>query len=289
MACAALLLLGGATYADNQLAGKVIIIQDGDTLTLLDLENVEYRIRLAGIDAPEKNQPFGYDSLSHLSDLCFGMLVRAVCPKVDRYGRAVCTVFVDGKDINLAQVAAGLAWHYKRFQHEQTREEREAYALTELRARSERLGLWREDAPIAPWEWRNRFQWAKPAPPPPRLPPDPRVRSADEDVQHTAGCIEEGQKQGLVMDALTTYIRECTEKPRSQSARNASTELPTSAAASLSEEEKELHAIVKAARERCSALPDEDLSRTMCETKLSYCLQSQSRRLLDFQECMERP
>lgn len=157
-ACVLPLLLGSASYADNQLAGKVIAIQDGDTLTLIDLDNSQHRIRLAGIDAPEKGQPFGYASLSHLSDLCFGMLVRAACPKVDRYGRSVCTIFVHGKDINLTQVAAGLAWHYKRFEHEQALEEREGYALAENKARSERLGLWKDNAPIAPWEWRNRFR-----------------------------------------------------------------------------------------------------------------------------------
>lgn len=158
LACVFALLIGRATYANDQIVGKVIAIQDGDTLTVVGLEDGQHRIRLAGIDAPEKSQPFGYASLSHLSDLSYGMLVRAICPKVDRYGRSVCTVFVDGRDVNLSQVAAGLAWHYKRYEHEQTQEEREAYATAENKARVDRLGLWQDQAPVAPWDWRNRLR-----------------------------------------------------------------------------------------------------------------------------------
>ena len=139
-----------------RIVGKVVLIQDGDTLTLLDLEEKQHRIRLAGIDAPEKNQPFGYASLSHLSDLSYGMLVDATCPKIDRYGRYVCTVSVNGKDINLAQVAAGFAWHYKRFEHEQSPVERDAYRTAEEKARAGRIGLWQDDHPMPPWDWRTR-------------------------------------------------------------------------------------------------------------------------------------
>jgi endonuclease YncB( thermonuclease family) len=139
-----------------RIVGKVVLIQDGDTLTVIDLEDNERRLRLAGIDAPEKSQPFGYASLSHLSDLSYGMLVDATCPKIDRYGRHVCTVLVNGKDISLAQVAAGFAWHFKRFEHEQPPEERDAYRLAEKRARAGRLGLWQDDHPMPPWDWRAR-------------------------------------------------------------------------------------------------------------------------------------
>jgi endonuclease YncB( thermonuclease family) len=145
----------GATCANAQIAGKVITIQDGDTLTIVDLEGSEYRIRLAGIDAPEKGQRFGYASLSKLSDLCYGRLVSATCPKMDQYGRHVCTVWLNGTDLNLAQVASGLAWHYKRFEHEQSPEEREAYASAEEKARLGRLGLWQDDQPTPPWDWRR--------------------------------------------------------------------------------------------------------------------------------------
>lgn len=153
--CALFALLVGATYANAQIAGKVVTIQDGDTLTIVDLEDNRHRIRLAGIDAPEKGQPFGYASLSKLSDLCYGRLVSATCSKVDRYGRHVCTVWFNGKDLNLAQIESGFAWHYKRFQHEQPPEERHAYAQAEDNARLNRLGLWRDDEPTPPWDWRR--------------------------------------------------------------------------------------------------------------------------------------
>ena len=148
-------LLFGAAHAGTTIVGKVVGIQDGDTLTVLDMELTQHRIRLAGIDAPERGQAFGHKSVDHLSTLCFGMLVTAKCPKVDHYGRQVCTVVVDGKDVSLAQVTAGLAWHYKRFAHEQSAEEREAYAQAEETARMGKVGLWRDSDPMPPWEWRS--------------------------------------------------------------------------------------------------------------------------------------
>jgi endonuclease YncB( thermonuclease family) len=89
-----------------------------------------------------------------------------MCPKIDRYGRRVCTVWLNGKDLNLAQIASGLAWHYKRFEHEQSVEEREAYAQAEDKARHNRLRLWQDDQPIAPWDWRagRRIPFVKPVP-----------------------------------------------------------------------------------------------------------------------------
>jgi endonuclease YncB( thermonuclease family) len=91
----------------------------------------------------------------HLSTLCYGKLVTANCPKVDQYGRRVCTVFVDGVDVNLAQVAAGLAWHYKRFILEQPARERETYAKAEDAARTGKVGLWQDRDPVPLWEWRS--------------------------------------------------------------------------------------------------------------------------------------
>lgn len=143
--------------AQGDLVGKVVGIQDGDTLTLLDPEDRQHRIRLAGIDAPEKGQPFGQVSRQHLGQLTFNRLVIARCPKVDRYGRDVCTLWVDGVDVSLAQLRAGLAWHFKRYAHEQPLAERDAYAQAEQTSRAARLGLWSlsEAQRISPWEWRD--------------------------------------------------------------------------------------------------------------------------------------
>src|SRR5687768_12800313 len=87
---AALLIAARVACANEPLVGKVVAIQDGDTLTLLDPESRQHRIRLSGVDAPEKGQPFGQVSKEHLSILCFGKLVSARCPKIDHYGREVC-------------------------------------------------------------------------------------------------------------------------------------------------------------------------------------------------------
>lgn len=73
----------GSAAAEHELVGKVIGIQDGDTLTLLDPENQQHRIRLSGIDAPEKGQPYSQVSSSHLAELSFNRLALAHCPKVD--------------------------------------------------------------------------------------------------------------------------------------------------------------------------------------------------------------
>ena len=153
-AVGAILSLKGA-YADTHIVGKVVGIQDGDTITLLDMDLTQHRVRLAGIDAPEKGQAFGHVSRVHLSTLCFGKLASANCPKVDRYGRRVCTVIVGGVDINLTQVETGFAWHFKRFASEQPEQERAAYAKSEDVARNAKVGLWQDRDPVPPWEWRS--------------------------------------------------------------------------------------------------------------------------------------
>jgi len=78
--------------------------------------------------------------------------------KRDRYGRIVGKVLLDGIDVCLEQVKAGFAWHYKKYQHEQSAEDRELYADAEIRARAERLGLWRENNPNPPWEYRRLYR-----------------------------------------------------------------------------------------------------------------------------------
>lgn len=155
MAAAGTVLFLGAACAETWVVGKVVGIVDGDSIAVLTPEDEQRQIRLSGIDAPERGQQFGYESLVHLSDLCFGRLALANCPKVDQYGRLVCSVTVDGVDLSLAQITAGLAWHYKRFAKEQPELERIAYAHAEVEARASKSGLWQETGPVAPWEWRT--------------------------------------------------------------------------------------------------------------------------------------
>jgi endonuclease YncB( thermonuclease family) len=124
------------------LAGKVVGITDGDTLTLLDTTNTQHKIRLAGIDTPEKGQPFGQVCKQTLSDLVFNQSVEIQWDKLDRYRRVIGKVVRSGEDINLEQIKLGCAWHYKKYQNEQSPEDREKYSSAETSARGARLGLW---------------------------------------------------------------------------------------------------------------------------------------------------
>jgi hypothetical protein len=92
-----------------------VAVHDGDTVTVLDGERVQHRVRIAGIDAPEKGQPFGEAAKEGLSRLVQGKQVEARCRKHDRYGREVCALFVGTQDIGLEQVRSGLAWWYREY------------------------------------------------------------------------------------------------------------------------------------------------------------------------------
>jgi endonuclease YncB( thermonuclease family) len=145
--------LAGVAVAET-LTGLIVGVTDGDTLTLLDDSKQQHKIRLDGIDAPEKAQPFGNRSKQSLALLAFDHRAEATCPKTDRYGRQVCKVTVGGADVALEQIRRGMAWHFKRYEKEQRLEDREAYAAAEIEARQAGRGLWRDRNPVPPWEWR---------------------------------------------------------------------------------------------------------------------------------------
>jgi len=143
-----------AAHAET-LTGRVVAIADGDTLTLLDLNNRQYRIRLNGIDAPEKRQPYGNRSRKKLSRLVFGRNVPAECSKRDRYGREVCKVLDGSVDAGLEQIRAGYAWWYRAYAKEQSAEDQAAYERAEERAREAKRGLWKDPKPVPPWDFRR--------------------------------------------------------------------------------------------------------------------------------------
>jgi endonuclease YncB( thermonuclease family) len=135
--------------------GRVVAIADGDTITILDSANTQHRIRLEGIDAPESHQAFGEQSRLSLSEMIFGKDVSVSYQKTDQYGRLVGKILLDGKDINLEQVKAGMAWHYKFYEDEQTPEDRELYARAEAEAQAARRGLWQDPNPTEPYQFRK--------------------------------------------------------------------------------------------------------------------------------------
>ena len=154
----AIFCLVAATAASGQtiLIGLVVGVTDGDTITLLDDDKRQHKIRLDGIDAPEKGQAFGDRSKQSLSELAYGRDARADCQKTDKYRREVCKVYVDGEDVGLDQIQRGMAWHFKRYESEQRPEDRRAYADAEVEARKAKRGLWRDPQPVPPWDFRAR-------------------------------------------------------------------------------------------------------------------------------------
>lgn len=137
------------------LSGRIVGVADGDTVTLLEADHTLHKIRISGIDAPEKKMPFGSASKASMSTLTFGKEAQAECRKKDRYGRDVCTVRVAGNDVGLEQLKAGLGWWYREYAREQTPKERQAYEQAESGAKAGRVGLWGEEDPQPPWEWRH--------------------------------------------------------------------------------------------------------------------------------------
>lgn len=136
--------------------GLVVGVADGDTITVLDQQKNTYKIRLQGIDAPEKKQAFGEKSKQSLHDLVHSKQVRIEYDKEDKYGRIVGKVTLGDLDICLQQLSLGLAWHYKKYQNEQPASDQAVYSDTELKSKSLKLGLWVDNAPMPPWEFRKK-------------------------------------------------------------------------------------------------------------------------------------
>ncbi|MCX7176732.1 MAG: thermonuclease family protein [Proteobacteria bacterium] len=160
------LLLGmpaGASLA-AVLHGQVVRVADGDTLTVADGRHRKIKVRLVGIDAPEKDQPYGREAKAHLASLVLGKAVDVEWDKRDIYGRVIGQVLVAPgncpacdkiRDAGLAQISAGYAWWYRSESRELTHEEKSRYALAENAARARHGGLWAAPAPMPPWEWRH--------------------------------------------------------------------------------------------------------------------------------------
>ena len=145
---AAALLLAAACAAAPATV-EVVTVHDGDTVTVLEGRE-QIRVRLACIDAPERGQAFGSRARERLSDLVMRKHVTLTVIDHDDYGRTVARILLDGEDVNLTMVRAGLAWHY-RYHCPDDR----VLAEAEVEARAARRGLWADGRPEAPWEWRR--------------------------------------------------------------------------------------------------------------------------------------
>lgn len=142
----------------DEIAGRIVNIHDGDTVTLLTQDKTRVKIRLVGIDAPELKQAYGRVSKGHLASLVANHSVVVDYHKRDRYGRTLGKILIDGIDANLEQVHDGMAWHFKKYRKEQSENDRISYTAAEDEAKKKKLGLWKDRNPVPPWEWRKRKQ-----------------------------------------------------------------------------------------------------------------------------------
>ena len=139
----------------DTLSGKVVKITDGDTVHVLQDNHIREKIRLAGIDAPERKQAHANKAKQYLASLIGNEVVTVEFNKRDRYGRIVGKIIHNDSDINLEMVKAGYAWHYKKYQKEQSADDRLSYRVAENSARTHEMGLFQANNSIPPWIWRK--------------------------------------------------------------------------------------------------------------------------------------
>ena len=139
-------------FSQTTLKAKVIGIKDGDTVVVLDSLNNQITLRLAEVDCPEKSQPFGTKAKQFTSDQIYLKTIKYVVTDIDRYGRSIAMIYydTDNKYLSAEIIKAGMGWHYKRYS---TSKE---LALLEDNAKKNKIGLWVDNNPINPSEWRAK-------------------------------------------------------------------------------------------------------------------------------------
>lgn len=143
------LFASGQVYAWT---GQVVSVTDGDTIKVMH-DGVETKVRLYGVDTPEKKQAYGKKAKEFTASLVAGKKVDVDPIDQDRYGRTVGIVTATGQSLNKSLVKNGYAWVYQKYCH---RAECKSWTSEEAQARSAKLGLWADQKPVPPWEWRRR-------------------------------------------------------------------------------------------------------------------------------------
>jgi endonuclease YncB( thermonuclease family) len=137
------------SLAQTVLTGKVIGIKDGDTVVVIDSNKTQTTLRLAEVDCPEKNQPFGTKAKQFTSDQVYLKTVKYVVTDIDRYGRSIAMIYYDNnKYLSAEIIRAGMGWHYKKYSKSIE------LAEIEIEAQKEKRGLWIDNNPKSPSEWR---------------------------------------------------------------------------------------------------------------------------------------
>ncbi len=146
----AVLLLYSFQPKTTTIIGRIVAVKDGDTYELLTPQRTLIKVRLAHIDCPEKNQPYGKSAKHFAASICFGKTVTLISNnKQDRYQRYIGEIIVQQQSLNQLLVAKGYAWHFKKYSNDTL------YHHLEEAARKKRIGLWADAHPIAPWLWRK--------------------------------------------------------------------------------------------------------------------------------------
>jgi endonuclease YncB( thermonuclease family) len=145
-------LINPTAFAADTITGKVVRVADGDTITILTSDKEQVKIRLAGIDCPERAQPWGRNATEALKAVLTGEPVTVEVIDVDRYGRTVGRVFIKGMNTNRHLVESGNCWVYPKYA-----KDKELFTLQD-EAKAAKRGLWRlpENERIPPWEWRKK-------------------------------------------------------------------------------------------------------------------------------------
>jgi micrococcal nuclease len=146
---AVVLLATVTTIVADELRGKVVSIADGDTITVLDAAKKQHKVRLNGIDAPEKAQPFGAKSKARLGELVAGKDVVVDWKENDQYGRILGTVYMDKLNVNKQMISDGFAWFYRKYSKSSE------LAAAEAGAKAAKRGLWVDANPTPPWDFRK--------------------------------------------------------------------------------------------------------------------------------------
>lgn len=151
---ALILVLSTSTYARSDVTGMVVRVADGDTITILTPENKQVKIRLYGIDSPERKQAYGHRARQYTASRIAGKIVRVEIFDIDRYGRSVGVVHTDdGGNLNHELIENGFAWHYTKYCNASFCA---GWKQDELKARQSKSGLWKDMSPIEPWIFRKR-------------------------------------------------------------------------------------------------------------------------------------
>lgn len=139
------------TFCQTTLTGKVVGVKDGDTVVVIDATNYQTTLRLAEVDCPEKDQPFGTKAKQFTSDQIFRKEIKYIVTDIDRYGRSIAKIYYDdNKYLSAEIIKNGFGWQYKKYSTSRD------LANFENSARLQKVGLWYDKNPVAPWDWRRK-------------------------------------------------------------------------------------------------------------------------------------